>query len=113
MRATTPPIIRRKSVRILKRKARRYRYARTSSSPEKPTIMIEALLQSIDGRLQTIEVRLDKVSEDVSELKTIVGHLPTWKGVGTAAVGMMAALGALLTWLAGGGALLLARVFAA
>jgi septal ring factor EnvC (AmiA/AmiB activator) len=140
MRAVMPPIIRKQSVKILKRSRRGGRYACSPKSKDDQTAMIEAILKSIDSRLQSmdarlqnievrmhsvenrldrvesrldkVEIRLDKVGEDLSDLKTTVKHMPTWKGIGAIAVGMTAALGALITWLASGGALVLSRVFA-
>ena len=147
MRAVMPPIIRKQSVKILKRSRRGGRYACSPKSKDDQTAMIEAILKSIDSRLQSmdarlhsmdarlqnievrmhsvenrldrvesrldkVEIRLDKVGEDLSDLKTTVKHMPTWKGIGAIAVGMTAALGALITWLANGGALVLSRVFA-
>lgn len=161
MRAVMPPIIRKQSVKILKRSRRGGRYACSPKSKDDQTAMIEALLKSIDGRLQSmdarlhsmdarlhsmdarlqnievrmqnvenrldrvehrldrvesrldkVEIRLDKLSDDVSELQTTVKHMPTRKGIGAIALGMTAALGALITWLASGGALVLSRVFA-
>jgi hypothetical protein len=81
--------------------------------------MSEAMLRSIDDRLQRVaedvgnmKVQLGTVENKLTNLADDVKKLPTWGKMTAAIVGGIGLLGGLITWLASGGAAFLAKVFA-
>lgn len=80
--------------------------------------MSEALLRSIDTRLQkvseevgTMKLQMNTIESDVKVVKKDVGDLPTWKGVFGAASAAVGLVGAVIAWLSSGGAATIARWF--
>jgi len=66
---------------------------------------------AMDKRFDAMDKRLDVVEQTVIRVEQDILRLPTWKSVGAVAATAVAGSGAIVAWLAGGGAKALARLF--
>jgi hypothetical protein len=73
--------------------------------------VMDKRFDAMDKRFDAMDKRLDVVEQTVIRVEQDILCLPTWKSVGAVAATAVAGSGAIVAWLAGGGAKALARLF--
>jgi hypothetical protein len=72
---------------------------------------IDESVGRIDDRQTRSDLRIDRITSDLSTMAVTIQRMPSWRGAGAIGAGVAMAGGGLVTWFANGGAKTLARLF--